>query len=1114
MIGFAARNQGAAVENALGAPNAGKRPSPLPAELSDSFCPRGCDMVPAVNARTGLHLHTSNRLEESVAELAGIIARPAVSIFEPEIVVVQSVGMGRWLSLRLAEAHGICANVRFPFPQKLVSEIFALALPDAPSGRAFERDVLSWRIMRILPGLSERREFAPVRRYLEGDREAMKRYQLAHKIAEVFDRYLVFRPELILRWDAGKDSDDWQAILWRELAKENPKSHPPALAQRLKGELQKQRAQLPARFSVFGLSSLPRLYLDILQTLATHLEIHLFLLEPTDQWWSDIVSAKKEAKIRRRQPGLTTAELNLDRGNTLLASMGTLGQDFLGLVWELDPATEHERFVPPNEKTILERVQHDIFLLQNRSGTKRILPNDGSIQFHSCHGPMREMEVLHDQLLAAFAADSSLEPRDVIVMMPDIASYAPYIQAVFDTPESDKVRIPFTIADRAPRGENNLVDTFLAILELSESRYGASSVLHLLESSAILRRFELTEADLETIRAWIDKAAIRWGIDPSHREQFGLPAFTQNTWREGLDRLLLGYAMPVAGDKLYHGILPIDDVEGSYAEVLGNFLDFTESIFWIARELTRPRSLAEWKLVLGQVVERFFATDEFVRELYPVREVLDSLGEISREIAFTETLPFEVILAHLKHSLNERESGAGFLVGRVTFCALKPMRSIPFKVICLVGMNGTAYPRKSANIGFDLIAQHPRPGDRSIRDDDRYLFLEALLSARKIFYLSYVGQSIKDGSSLPPSVLVSELLDYLAPEDVGSLVTRHRLQPFNPEYFRSGSALFSYSANNCLASATATGQRVAPPRFFTKTIAPPKEEWRLVTLENLFSLFRNPSKFFLRERLGIRLPNERSPLEEREPFEVHGLAAYKIQEELVRRILEGEKLDQLELLIRASGQFPAGQTGCLHFRKLSEKVAEFAGTVRPHLGSASLQSQPVEVELGDWKLTGRIDGLTDNGLLAFRLTKAKPLDLIRTWVLHLALNLTRPAKSRLITEGELRTYEPIEEKECRHHLHELLEVYGQGLLEPLPFFPRSSRAFAEQTVRPDGKRDPLTKAAGIWEGTGWEEDFAEKDDSYMALAFRHCPEPLDARWGDLALRVFRPLLLNSEAVET
>ncbi len=1070
-------------------------------------------MVPAVNARTGLHLHTSNRLEVSVAELAAIIARPAGSFFEPETIVVQSVGMSRWLSLRLAEAHGICANVRFPFPQKFISEIFAAALPNTPTSGGFEREILPWRIMQILPAVSEREEFAPVSRYLAGDRQAMKRYQLSQKIGEVFDRYLVFRPELILRWDAGEDPENWQAILWRELTKNNRESHPPALARRLKTSLAKRKAALPQRLSVFGVSSLPRLYLNILDTLASYLEIHLFLLEPTDQWWHEIVSAREEARMRKRQPTLSATELHLDRGNPLLASMGSLGRDFLGLVYELTPVAESESFVPPNEETILAQVQREIFLLQNRHGGETVPAGDRSLQFHSCHSPMREMEVLHDQLLAIFEQDPALEPRDVVVMMPDLTSYAPFIEAVFDTPEKEEMRIPFTIADRSPRAENHVVDTFLAILELSHSRYGASSVLHILESPAVLRRFQLAEADLETIRVWIDKAAIRWGIDEKHRKELDLPPFPQNTWRRGLDRLLLGYAMPLSGKELFKGILPIDDVEGSYAEVLGNFLDFTEALFWSAKELSSDRTLRDWQVILRQLMDRFLAADEFARELHEIREVLESLGNSFEVGNFSEAIPFEVILAHLQRTLGEKERGTGFLVGRVTFCALKPMRSIPFKVVCLVGMNSTAYPRKSAEVGFDLIANDPQPGDRSIRDDDRYLFLEALLSARRVLYLSYVGQSIKDGSPLPPSVLVSELLDYLDPAGGKSLVTRHRLQPFNADYFRAEGNLFSYSAENCRASMTANGKRITPPGFFVRRLVAPEEESRLVDLETLYRFYRHPPKFFLQDRLGIRLPNDKRPLEDREPFELGGLAAYQLQQELVGRVLQGVELADEELLALAGGQFPAGEAGRIRFRELRRKVLQFAKSIRANLEGYQLRSSPLEIEIGDRILRGRIDGLTDKGLFSFRLTTVKSLDLIRSWICHLALNLAEPTRSWLITDGATRVYQPVNPEESRAHLNDLLQVYDQGLLEPLPFAARASLVFAQHTIASSESDSPLAEAEKVWNGTGRDKERPEKDEAYNALAFRNHKDRFDEEWQALARRILVPLLHHSEVKE-
>ncbi|MBA3832041.1 MAG: exodeoxyribonuclease V subunit gamma [Chthoniobacterales bacterium] len=1055
---------------------------------------------------SGLYLHTSNRLEKLFADLAEIVAQPSGDIFRPETIVVQSLGMGRWLSLRLAEAHGICANVRFPFPQKFVSEIFRETLPEVPASDAFDRDLLPWRVMRLLPGLLTKSEFQPVRHYLAGERAELKLYQLSNKIAEVFDRYLAFRPRMILDWDAGKDGH-WQAVLWRKLAR--AETHQPMLAERLAEKLQASRGvgHLPPRVSIFGLSTLPGFYLDIVQAIARQSEVHLFVMEPTDQWWRDIVSVREEARVLKRQPGRTAAELHLERGNSLLASMGKLGRDFLGLVGDLEPVRHQESFIELDRRTLLSQVQRDIFRLREREATMPFLPNDDkSIQFHSCHSPMREMEVLHDQLLDVFENDSSLEPRDVVVMMPDVASYAPFIEAVFDTPESEAVRIPFTIADRAARAESGVIDTFLSILDLSTSRFGASSVLSVLESPSVQRRFNLTESDLATIRVWLDKAAIRWGIDAAHREEFGVPAFTQNSWREGLDRLLLGYAMPAGGRQLFHGILPIDEVEGGLAEILGDFIEFTDVLFHTVAELKAPRSLCDWQAILRQIVERFFtSTEEVARELLQVRHVLESLGTVSREAAFTEAVSFDVLLAHLNRVLGDSDSGSGFVVGRVTFCALKPMRSIPFKVICLVGMDDTSYPRKSSAVGFDLIAQDPRPGDRFPRDEDRYLFLEALLSARQLFYVSYVGQSIRDNSSLPPSVLVSELLDYLGDESApDSLVVRHRLQPFNPEYFGPDGKLFSYSAESCRASSVARGVRANPPPFVSQPIAEPDDEWRAVELERLCAFFRNPAQVFLRDRLGIRLPREEAILEDREPFVLANLSKYKINQDLLAHGLAGGDLGLTKPVVRAGGQLPPGHLGDSVFRTLCLEAEAFVATVGPHAAAAPEPSVEVNLDFDQWKLNGRIDGLKEGGLLHYRLAKLQPKDMLRTWISHLALNCSAPTSATLIGQDLMQFYRPV--KGARAILRDLLELYSLGLRIPLPFFPQSSYAYAAQVVRPVGKEEALVKARRFWEGDRNRDIRSESDNAYLQLAFRNVDDPLGPEWQAMALRIFQPLL--------
>ncbi|MDQ3115872.1 MAG: exodeoxyribonuclease V subunit gamma [Verrucomicrobiota bacterium] len=1070
----------------------------------------------------GFHLHTSNRLERLADAMASVLQRPLEDPFAAEAVVIPTLGLERWLTQQLALRQRICANISFLFPQKFVAGLMDAALPGRAAARFYARENLTWRIMKLLPELAARREFGDTRRYLEQPRPELRRFQLAGKIASSFDQYLAFRPRMILDWERGGSEKDWQAILWRELARSAPGPHPPALAEEFTAALRRGAAPLPERVSVFGISTLPPFYIEFFQELAQFTEVHLFVMRPTPEWWGDIRSEREEVRARRKAPATAQLDLQFARCNPLLASFGKLGREFLENVTDLNPTREQDQSESPPNDTILGQIQRDIFLLQDPIGEtpRAVAATDRSLQFHSCHSPMREMEVLHDQLLALFARQPGLKPHDIVVMAPEIGKYAPFIDAVFDTAPEAR-RIPFSVSDRGARAENGVVDTFLGILEAAGSRFTASSVMSILESPALQRRFDLADSDLEIIRTWIDEAGIRWGVDAAQRNALGLPAFAQNSWRAGLDRLLLGYAAPARGEKLFQGILAYDKIEGSFAETLGHFVEFAEALFGTAGELQQPRPLLAWQETLRQIVLRFFPPDdEREPELRRLRHVVDSLGETAALSGFEEAVPLDVLLAHLEKALAETESGSGFLVGRVTFCALKPMRTVPFRVVCLVGMNDTAYPRHHRAPSFDLIARDPRPGDRSTRDDDRYLFLEALLSAREVFYLSYVGQSGRDNSPIPPSVLVSELLDYVegsfAIPEGAPLVTRHRLQPFSPVYFHGDGELFSYSSENCAASEMAAAERNEPPPFISAPISEPEAVWRELEAAKLIRFFGHPAKFFIEQRLELRLPRMNGMLEDSEPLEIDSLAKYWLQQDLLTHALRGDSLAQLLPVLRATGEFPPGHAGDARLREMSETAAAFADLVRQNLAPGPDEPRELALALDDFRLSARLDRLHGGRLVHYRLTIRKPKDLLTAWITHLIANTERATESILITADKekrpvLESFATIAPPDAQKHLRHLLELYWRGLREPLRLFPRSSLAYTEQTLRPKGDRSALELAQAKWRRypKDWEPDKGEDpeaNDSHFRFVFRNVANPLDADFEEMAMSVFAPVL--------
>ena len=1108
-----------------------------------------------------LHIHSSNRLEELVQALSTVIKSNPLPPLTQETIVVQSQGMERWVSMKLAEQLGVFAHGSFPFPDAMLWRIFKETLGTLPDISPFEPEVMGLTLMDILPAFFENKEFTELSGYLQGEEQEIKRYQLASRIADIFDQYLVYRPTWLANWEKGRQPQElkndsqaqWQAILWRALVARHGTQHRAKLRADFLNKIQRL-ADNPRfkRISVFGISALPPFHLEALAQLGQVIEVHTFLLNPCQEYWGDIVSDTEIAhRIARKTKPTPPEALYFEKGNSLLASLGKMGRDFIDMLNDYPHAT-YEYFSNPGEATLLNCIQSDILHLREHNNradkTTPIDAHDKSIQIHACHSNNREVEVLHDQLLALFEENPALMPKDVLVMMPDIETYAPFIEAVFDTTQEQAKRIPFSIADRSLRRESALIDTFFAILELSNSRFSVTQILAVLEAEAVQKRFGLNEQDLDWIRHWINKTGIRWGMDKADRERMNVPAFEENTWQAGLNRLLLGYALPtkeerdkgksfsnlenepaVGGYFLFQGILPFDEIEGSDTLILGKLVEFIESLFECVQALEQPRTLPEWATFLTNLLERFLSPDENSEsEAQQVRNLLNTLVENGKCAEFNAKVNREVILAYLRHHLQSKPLPAHFLTGNVLFCTMLHLRSIPFKVVCLLGMNDQTYPRPSKQLGFDLIAKKPQLGDRSRRHNDRYLFLESLLCAREYFYLSYVGHNIHDNTVMPPSVVVSELLDYInkgfihSPQNniLNHLITQHPLQAFSPRYFNGTEKhLFSFSGEYCTASTALLSKYQSAKTFIIEALPEPQPiaEWKTTDINRLTRFFRNPTEFLLRERLGIELQAEEDLLEESEPFEVQGLERYTLNQTLVEKRLEGIDLQEYQMIAKATGQLPHGSIGDYVYSKVAKQVQPFVERVQlatTKQQQKKLESIAVNLTLGDMHIRGHLGRLWRDHLVHYRCAKLKAKDFITLWLHHLILNSLPdkhlPRHSLLIGENGGWEFKPV--SNSLDILQTLLEnYYWQGLTQPLYFFPQSSLTLVENLLSGKSEQEAFYRAQNTWQGSDFGR--GEADDEYFKLCFGSLElstPPVWEAFKTLARQFFEPLLAHKQ----
>jgi exodeoxyribonuclease V gamma subunit len=1073
----------------------------------------------------GLNIFTSNHMETLAEQLAFIVRTPLSSPFSPETIVVQSRGMERWIAMELSRHNGICANCFFPFPNTFLQEMFNKTIPDIPEESSFDPFTMTFRIMKVLPENIHLPGFESLKRYLADEDTGLKLFQISKRIGDLFDQYLVFRPEMIFQWEKGKDHH-WQANLWRKISSGKEHLHRAGLWKAFLEKIKKSPLQIehfPERVSIFGISYLPPFHLEAFIEISRCSQVNLFLMNPCKEYWGDIVSDRESRKIRKKNTRSKdlSEELYLEEGHRLLASMGTLGRNFISLISDLDSQI-FELFKENQDHTILEKIQSDILNLNNRrysllsSESHDPSPEiDSSVQIHSCHSPMREIEVLHDNLLAMFEEDPGLLPKDIIVMTPDIHLYAPFVQAVFGAQMDEKKRIPFAIADQSIMKESRIIEGFMSILDLNNSRMSVNRVMALLELPEIKEKFDISESEIEILERWIIETNIRWGIDEEHRRRIGLPVFSENTWKAGVERLLLGYTMPGFESKMFSGILPYDHIEGSEAKTLGKFIEFLDRLFNSVDSFNQARTLSGWSQFFSDIIEQFFAPEQDSEpELHILRTILEDMPKKEVLSGFGKTIKIEVVKSYLWDLLEDEHLRRGFISGGVTFCAMLPMRSIPFKVVCLVGMNSDAYPREAKKLEFDLMTKQPRIGDRNRRNDDKYLFLEALLSARNKFYISYVGQNIQDNTRTQPSVLVSELIDCIK-EGFGfseeQVIIFHRLQAFSPEYFKNNSKLFSYSYENFVASSKMFERKEMPP-FISTTLPGPDKEFKDLSIKALCAFFNNPAKYLLEKRLGIYLHERAGILDERENFRLDHLEKYVLDQELVTKSLSGSSLKDIYPQIKSSGGLPHGNVGEYIYNELSLDAEDFVRKIKDKTRDQHLEDLDVELDIADFKMSDRVTDVYENGMIKTIYANTKPKYLLNTWIYHLIvcvlLEQKRSVLSLLICKDAAWEFKSV--SSALDILKSLLDIYWKGISEPLHFFPVSSFEYVRAITQKNRIQTEALKAAQIkWIGSDFSH--GESKDPYFERCFGKY-DPLDKDFEKISMEIFSPMLSHCREI--
>ena len=1002
---------------------------------------------------TGFRAFLAPRLTPLKEHLLDRVAAEPLPPREFEWLFVQSLGMRHWLTLQIADRLGCAGSLQLPFPRDLMTNAARWVRERTEGSDRFSREALLWRVEHRLRTLDlDDPTFAPLRTYLSAA-DARMRAGLASRIADRLDDYQLFRPDLLAAWDDGTLQTDsphegWQAALWRALAIGDA-PYPARIADRVLTTLRDSARgafEIPPRLTVFGVSSLPERFIEFLQALGRHSDVTLYaalLPETTD--------------------------------HPLVRAWGTQGAAMQQLL-----------------------ANHGATITHLESVAAPSIPLTARVQCHSTHGALREIEVIRDQLLDAFATDPTLTPDQVLVLVPDVEAWGPTVEMVLSAEEPGAPKIPIHIADR-PIGSNPAAEAFQQLLALEHGRFAHSELFGLLQHPMVRAAAGLEEEELERLARRTHAANVRWGYDASALAALGLPADDMPSWRQGLDRLLMGI---IAGrsDRPVLSVLPaIGDTAGE-PEAVGLLTRWVEGIASLVASWKTPRSLDAWGAHLAETAERYLAGVDAVSRSARARFVAQLRRLATDRPAQIEDpempIEFGVIREWLERQLADEDGTKQFLSGKVTVAARKPMRSIPFRVIAVAGLDDATFPRRDQPIGFDLIAHAPRLGDRSLREDDRQLFLDLAMAAEATLILTWSGRDATTHSERARSVVVDELLDHLEQQKSELPVVQHPLHPFSRRYFSNqpgDEALFSYSrAMERGAHAARTGAYVLAPTEVSAASPPgPSEEIRL---KDLTDLWENPAEFFCRQTLRLTLPEQDVAATDLERFALSPKDRGLLRHLLVQRVLTGSYDPGRELQrFLADGLLPPGALGRAIFKEIVAEVEP----IRARVAGLALTSASVLIQGEGWHLRGTLDGLTSTDRIILRAGPYRAKHRIRAWVEHVVLLAAAQTGHQVPQSTLLIGKEKDEDGDgVTHHLATqascptvadpmaLLDQWGGTLREartrPLPFFQQAGAAWLDSMRKGKGT-DPLAAARKQFtDGYNWSGD---ESDPYVALCF-------------------------------
>ncbi|PPI86400.1 exodeoxyribonuclease V subunit gamma [Candidatus Pantoea edessiphila] len=1119
------------------------------------------------------YIYHSNQSSVLRTLLNSVIEHQYNDILQSDLILVQNLDTAKWIKIGIASHFDVAINIKFARLTFFIWNIISKIVPNTTVKHFFDKTDLVWEIISRIPVILKNNRFDFILNYLDNCHNESNLFKFSLSVANIFEKYLTYRPDWLHIWECGGlvsalgEEQLWQSIIWKDLISYNvAKSHQYQSNDIYSSFINKLQNNsnlsfLPSRLFIYGINTIPPYHLKVLNTISHYIDIHWFINNPCRNYWGDIYNHSIFFKRSKNNQKYVNNYINdeyiseffketyeLHTNNQLLLSWGKLGCDNLYFMNQLELVNHIDAFVNIKEDNLLHCIQNDILNFKNSAviglyrkelqynDQKRcIAVNDQSISINVCYSIQREVEALQDYLLKLINCNMDINLSDIIVMVADINVYMPYIKATFSRTHNDRY-LPFMISDRCVSIENSIIIVFFKLLSLSESNSSCffEKLLAILDVKSIADHFSIDEKQLFLLHIIIDNTNTYKKLNELKKILTNKDNSNKSIILRNVKNILLHHLYKDKKDYLKHFSSDLD-LEVLLNMLLVNLINLMLQIHRWTIILIKPYSLKDWYLLFRQLVNDFFIVDN---ESGSILLFLEKNWNIVTQsgIKFNiKKFSIKLLRNMFLNYIDKKRISNFFLSGKINFCNLTSMRSFPFKVICILGINKDIYPRKPNLTQLNLMYKQPRKGDCNIADEDRYLFLETIIAAKNKLYISYVGKSMQDNTEYYPSSLITDLLEYIGQNfyiqgdkniEIDKscnniqkhLVQYHTRAPFSSSNFILNSKTQSF-ASEWLPAAQGLGKSQLS---FINILSAPK--LNCLNLKQLLYFWHHPVRAWFQKRLNIFFPKKYYPLQKNlSDFESFNI--YRNKSQLLNALIEhNNNIDTLHKVLdqnKINNNLPLDLFPKLLWQNQTKQIQQVAMQVIDNIKHNYVWE--INLKLQDITLTGYLNTVQEDGLLRWSPNILDIRDGLLFWLEHLiycAMGGYGTSKQFGISKS-LWCFTSIPKHEAINLLNKYIKGYFFGMSQPLLLLKKSGSAWLMCCYDKKNKillNDSNTKTKAhnrlleAWNGKD-KVSIGEKEDPYLQRLYSSLGSTEIQQITESAVRWYLPVIQANKDIK-